>query len=171
MASIRRRLEHGDVFLASRGDTGEVRNREQFFATVRRAIIHFTKQELRAQNLPVIRYIAEPWDARGFEWDRGIKTACDGAMDDHVLLFMEQIDYLSLCSNRPIQPSVRPVQEPHDRSLLNDRRKNYCDFLQLLAINVLNGCSPTHRTFLDDCRRAIRCITQEWSMHVNTWAE
>jgi len=66
----------------------------------------------------MVRNVAEPRDAGGFEGDRGVEAAGDGAVDDGLLLLVEQRDHLPLRPDRPLQPPVRPVQKPHNRRLL-----------------------------------------------------
>jgi hypothetical protein len=72
-------------------------------------------------HLPMLRNVAEPGDAGGFEGDGGVEAAGDGAVDDGLLLLVEQRDHLPLRPDRPLQPPVRPVQKPHNRRLLVGR--------------------------------------------------
>ena len=75
--------------------------------------------------------VAEPGDAGGFEWDGGVEAclrrgfgrqaAGDGAVNDSLLLLLEQRDHLPLRPDRPLQPPVRLVQKPHHRRLLLGR--------------------------------------------------
>ena len=69
----------------------------------------------------MLRNVAEPGDAGGFEGDGGVEAAGDGAVDDGLLLLVEQRDHLPLRPDRPLQPPVRPVQKPHNRRLLGGR--------------------------------------------------
>ena len=55
--------------------------------------------------------VAEPGDAGGFEGDVGVKAAGDGAVDDGLLLLVEQGDQLPLRPNRPLNPPARVVEK------------------------------------------------------------
>jgi len=80
----------------------------------------------------MLRNTAEPGDAGGFEWDGGVKAASDGAVDDGLLLLVEQRDHLPLRPDRPLQPPVRPVQKPHNRRLLSGRRQHRLDATKIV---------------------------------------
>src|SRR5947207_9042099 len=72
---------------------------------------------LESSHLPMPRNIAEPGDAGGFEGDGGVEAAGDGAVDDGLLLLVEQRDHLPFRPDRPLQPPVRPVQKTRDGGL------------------------------------------------------
>ena len=69
----------------------------------------------------MLRNVAEPGDAGGLEGYGGVEAASDGAMDDGLLLLVEQRDRLPLCPDRPLQPPVRPFEKPNNRRLLVGR--------------------------------------------------
>ena len=59
--------------------------------------------------------------------DGVVETAGDGAVDDGLLLLVEERDHPPLCPDRPLQPPVRVVQKTHNRRLLLGRGKwNWC---------------------------------------------
>ena len=65
--------------------------------------------------------VTKPRDTGGFEGDGGIEAAGDGAVDDGLLLLVEQRDHLPFRPDRPVQPPVRPVQKSHYRRLFGGR--------------------------------------------------
>src|ERR1035437_7779258 len=54
-----------------------------------------------APSFPMLRNVAEPGYAGRFEGDGGVETAGNGAVDDGLLLLVEQHDHLSLRPDRP----------------------------------------------------------------------
>ena len=57
----------------------------------------------------MLRHIPEPGDTGGFEFDVGVKSSGDGAVDDGLLLLVEQRDDLLTISH--------VVTKPLDRAL------------------------------------------------------
>src|SRR3990170_1418626 len=70
--------------------------------------------ELQSPDLPMLWNVAEPGDTRRLEGDGGVEAAGYGAVDDGLLLLVEQRDHLPLRPDRPLQPPVRPVQKQHN---------------------------------------------------------
>ena len=62
--------------------------------------------------------LADPGDAGGFEFGVGIEAAGDGAVDDGLLLLVEQSDELALGADEAVDLPVRVVQEADDGELL-----------------------------------------------------
>ena len=81
--------------------------------------------------------VAEPGDAGGFEGNGGFEATGDGAVNDGLLLLIEQRDHLPLCPDRPFQSPVRPIQKPYNRYLLDGW--GYCDghSLKVRKVEVL----------------------------------
>jgi hypothetical protein len=65
----------------------------------------------------VLRHIAEPVDARGHEADTWIDAASDGAMDNRLLLLVQQRDQLLLGSDVAPDTPVHCSDKTHDQSL------------------------------------------------------
>src|SRR5581483_8626741 len=73
------------------------------------------------QDLPMFRHIAQPLHAGGFEADVGVEAAGDGAVDDGLLLLLQQLDQLLLGADVPPNPPVRVVEEADDGGLFGKR--------------------------------------------------
>jgi hypothetical protein len=54
----------------------------------------------------MLRQVAQPGYARGLEANGMVQAARDGAVDDRLLLLLEQIDQLLLGADVPVDPSV-----------------------------------------------------------------
>ena len=65
----------------------------------------------------MLRNIAEPGDAGGLEGDVGVEAAGDGAVDDGLLLLVQQPDQLALGADEAVDLAVRVVQKSHDGGL------------------------------------------------------
>jgi hypothetical protein len=65
----------------------------------------------------MLRDLAEPGDAGGFEFGVGIEAAGDGAVDDGLLLLVEQPDELALGADEAVDLPVRVVQKADDGEL------------------------------------------------------
>lgn len=63
-------------------------------------------------------HIPQPLDAGRLEAHIGIEAAGDGAMDDGLLLLLEQPDQLLLGRNGPPDAPVRVIEKAHDGGLL-----------------------------------------------------
>ena len=46
----------------------------------------------KLQNVPMLRHVAQPLHAGGSEGDVGVEAAGDGAVDDGLLLLLQQAD-------------------------------------------------------------------------------
>src|SRR5262249_289573 len=82
----------------------------------------------------MFRDLAEPGDAARFELDVWIETACNGAVDDRLLLLVEQRDELPLGSNRMFDLAVRVAEKPRDGSLLVRGRDRHPDVIEIICI-------------------------------------
>src|ERR1035438_10371491 len=91
------------------------------FATRWRRTVSNSGTSADAPSLTMLWNVAEPGDAGGFEVDVWVEAAGDGAVNDGLLLLVEQRDHLPLRPDRPPQSPVRPVQEPHNRRLFRGR--------------------------------------------------
>ncbi len=67
--------------------------------------------------------VAEPVDAGGLEADVGVEAACDGAVDDGLLLLVEQSDQPSLRADVPPNPPVGMIEKANDRIASIARRQ------------------------------------------------
>jgi len=66
----------------------------------------------------MLRDIPEPGDAGWFQRDGGVEATGDGAVDDGLLLLLQQLDQLLLGADVAPDPPVRVVEEADDRGLL-----------------------------------------------------
>ena len=65
----------------------------------------------------MLRHIPKPLHARGLEADVGVEAAGDGAVDDGLLLLLQQLDQLLLGADVAPDPPVRVVEEADDGGL------------------------------------------------------
>ena len=65
----------------------------------------------------MLRNVAEPLDAGGFEADVGVEATGDGPVDDGLLLLLQQRNELPLGADVPPDAPVYVVQVPHDGGL------------------------------------------------------
>ena len=77
------------------------------------------------------RDVAEPGDAGGLEGDVGVEAAGDGAVDDGLLLLVQQPDQLPLGADETVDLPVRVVQKPHDGRLFVGRRTRSLETLRM----------------------------------------
>jgi len=108
------------------------------------AIDNRTTHLLRSPHLPMPRNVPEPGDSGGFERDGGVEATGDGAMDDGLLLLVEQCYHLALRPDRPLQPPVCPIQKAHNRRLLVGRREHRLDAPEVVGVQT--------ETAFDDAR-------------------
>ena len=74
----------------------------------------------------MIRNVAEPGDVGVLEGDVGVEAAGDGAVDDTLLLLVQQPNQLPLGADEAVDLPVRVVQKPHDGRLFT--RRGQCDW-------------------------------------------
>ena len=91
----------------------------------------------RRTNLPMRRDVAEPGDAGGLEWDVGVEAAGDGAVDDGLLLLVQQPNQLPLGADEAVDLPVRVVQKPHDGRLFVLRWKWQIDQAKVPEVQIL----------------------------------
>ena len=96
----------------------------------------------------MLRNIAEPRNPGRLQRHIGIEPTRDGAVNDSLLLLDQQRNHPPLRPNSPVQPSVRPVQEPHDRRLLDQRRHQHRNPQELLRIQPQPGAVDAGRAAL-----------------------
>ena len=77
---------------------------------------------IAASHLPMLRHVAEPLHARRLQPDVRVEAAGDGAVDDGLLLLVQQRDQLLLGADVAPDPPVRVVEEADDGCLLVERR-------------------------------------------------
>ena len=65
----------------------------------------------------MLRHIPQPIDAGGLEANVGVEAAGDGAVDDGLLLLLQQLDQLLLGADVPPNLPVRVVEEANDGGL------------------------------------------------------
>jgi hypothetical protein len=85
-------------------------------------------------DLPMLRYIAKPTDARGLETDVGIETASHGLMDDGLLLLVQQLDQASLGTNETSDLSIFSFEVEDDLILFFLGRASNGDLKELFGV-------------------------------------
>ncbi len=65
----------------------------------------------------MLRNIAEPGNAGGFEGHGRVKPSGNSTVDDDLLLFVEQRNHLALCPYGLFQLPVCPIQKTNNRNL------------------------------------------------------
>ena len=66
----------------------------------------------------MFRHVAEPFHTRGLETDIGVEAAGDSAMDDGLLLLLQQFNQLLLGADVAPNAPVGVVEETYDGRLL-----------------------------------------------------
>ena len=94
-----------------------------------------------AYYLPMFRHITEPGDTGGFEFDVGVKSSDDGAVDDDLFLLIEQPDQFPLGADYAVDLPVRVIQKPYDGRLFVGRR---CQGLHLLELSPVEPVPILH---------------------------
>ncbi len=75
----------------------------------------------------MVRHVPQPLHAGGLEADAGVEAAGDGAVDDGLLLLLQQLDQLLLGANVAPDASVCVVEEADDGGLFRKRWKRKRD--------------------------------------------
>src|SRR3990167_4238841 len=91
----------------------------------------------KAYHVPMLRNIPQPGDAGRLELDGGVNATRDGAVDDGLLLLGQQCNDPTLGPNRPLQPTVRPVQKPPDGELFVKWRQGHVGATHPFIVDVL----------------------------------
>src|SRR5680860_1874819 len=78
-------------------------------------------QRLESPHLPMLRHIPQPLHAGGLEADAGVEAAGDGAVDDGLLLLLQQLDQLLLGADVAPDPPVRVVKKADNGGLFGER--------------------------------------------------
>ncbi len=68
----------------------------------------------------MLRDVAKPLDAGRLERDVGVETTGDGAVDEDLLLLLQQLDQLLLGANVALDSSVDVVQEAGNGELFGE---------------------------------------------------
>ena len=82
--------------------------------------------------------VAEPRNAGGLELHLRIEATGDGAVDDGLLLFVQERDQLPLGADEAIKLPVRVVEKPHDGGLFVEWRKKDWQAFDFSVIQVLS---------------------------------
>src|SRR5712691_8316411 len=69
---------------------------------------------LKPLHLPMLRHVAEPFDAGGLEADILVEAAGHGPVDEGLLLLFQQLDQLLLGADVAPDPAVHVVEESCD---------------------------------------------------------
>ena len=80
-----------------------------------------SRRSPQLHDLPMLRHVAEPLHARGLEADVGIEAAGDGAVDDGLLLLVQERDQLSLGVDVAPDAPVGVVEKADDGGLFGER--------------------------------------------------
>ena len=68
----------------------------------------------------MLRHLPQPLHARRLEPDVGVEAAGDGAVDDGLLLLLQQLDQLLLGADVAPDATVHVVEEADDGGLFGD---------------------------------------------------
>ena len=68
----------------------------------------------------MLRHVPQPLHAGGLEADVGVEAAGDGAVDDGLLLLLQQLDQLLLGADVAPDPPVRVVEKADDGGLFRE---------------------------------------------------
>ena len=86
----------------------------------------------KPSHLPMRRNIPQPRNAGGFEGHSGVQATGDGAVDDGLLLFVEERNDFALGADGALQPPASPLKEAHDGGLLGGRGEGDVYHLKML---------------------------------------
>src|SRR5690606_30526489 len=119
----------------------------------------------------MLRHIPQPLHTGGLEADVGVEAAGDGAVDDGLLLLLQQLDQLLLGADVPPNPPVRVVEEADDGSLFGEGWKGdmECSKPRFRDCRVGNShglCSDPVRECI-----ALTNITHELGYAARGWRE
>ena len=81
----------------------------------------------------MLRHVPQPLHARGLEADIGVEAAGDGAVDDGLLLLLQQLDQLLLGADVAPDPPVRVVEEADDGGLFGRGAASIRNHLKVLS--------------------------------------
>src|SRR5665648_450637 len=84
-----------------------------------------TRELTERPHLPMLRHIPQPLHARGLEADVGVEAAGDDAVDDGLLLLLQQLDQLLFGADVAPDPPVLVVEELHDGGLFGEGWEGY----------------------------------------------
>src|SRR5262245_15688858 len=101
------------------------------------------------RQLPMLRHILQPLHAGGLEADVGIEAAGDGAVDDGLLLLLQQFDQPLFGPDVPPNPPLRVVEEADDGGLLFMRRARRRHLLELLPVEAIAVLYDAVRVLVD----------------------
>ena len=86
---------------------------------------YHTRKVANLPCLPMFRHVAEPFDAGGLEADVGVEAAGNGAVDDGLLLLLQQLDQFLLGADVAPDAPVGVVEKPDDGGLFVRRWNQY----------------------------------------------
>lgn len=93
----------------------------------------------------MLRNITKPGDSGGFEGGVGVEAASDGAVDDGLLLLVQQPNQLPLGPNKPINLPIRMIQKPHDGGLFLKRCNRNVNSAKRFRVKSIKSCTNSFR--------------------------
>lgn len=117
------------------------------------------------------RHVAEPLHAGGLERDTEIEPAGDGAVDDVLLLLVEERDQPALSTDGAADAGIGVLEEPDDGGLLLKRRNSELE----CSKSVFRYCrvGNTDGVGSDPIRECatLAQIANEFGLGASTWCE
>ena len=100
----------------------------------------------------MLRHVPQPLHAGGLEADVGVEAAGDGAVDDGLLLLLQQLDQLLLGADVAPDAPVRVVEEAGDGGLLGEgrERNDMQRASRMLDVSPASRAVPTVNTSARD---------------------
>ena len=81
------------------------------------------RDRTQRDHFPMLRYIAQPLHAGGLEADVRVEAAGNGAVDDGLLLLLQQLDQLLLGADVAADLAVGVAEEADDGGLFGEGRE------------------------------------------------
>src|SRR5665811_530205 len=104
------------------------------------------------------RDVAQPLDAGGLEGDGGVEAAGDGAVDDGLLLLLQQLYQLLLGPDIPLYPAIHILQIADNSGLFGDGWATTVDHLEVLW-------PQTPHIRRDSVGPSLGFLSEGWSTH------
>ena len=93
----------------------------------------------------MLRHVAQPLHAGGLEADVGVEAAGDGAVDDGLLLLLQQLDQLLLGADVAPDPPVHVVEEADDGGLFGEGWDDRMDGAELRRVKPVEAAPDALR--------------------------